>query len=66
MKGITSVPREDAKRALEGIATNGFYYPTAWKLLKVCHLNMNKLFEKSQKKKMVGLLCADIKVIQEL
>ena len=64
MKGIISINRGDAKRALEGIGTNGFYYPTALKLLKVCHLNLNELFEQPQEKKMVGFHCADIKICQ--
>ena len=41
------------ERAVEGIVTNGIFYPTALKLLKrefinplvVCHLKMKELFE---------------------
>ena len=43
----------EAKRTVEGIATNGIFYPTALKLLKrefdsspvVCHLKMKELFK---------------------
>ena len=64
MKGLISVPRGDANRALEGIGTNGINYTTALKLLKVCQLNLNEHFEQPQKKKRVGFHCADIKVSQ--
>ena len=53
MERLLSVLKGEAKRAVEGIGTNGIFNPTAFKLLKrefgnplvVCHLKMKELFE---------------------
>ena len=52
MERLLSVLKGEAKRAVEGIGTNGIFYPTALKLLKrefgyplKTHLKMKELFE---------------------
>ena len=53
MERLVSVLKGEAKRAVEGIGTNGIFYTTALKLFKrefgnplvVCHLKMKELFE---------------------
>ena len=53
MKRLLSVLKGEVKRVVEGLGTNGIFYPTALELLKresgnpvvVCHLKMKELFD---------------------
>ena len=53
MERLLSLLKGEAKKTLEGIGTNGIFYPNTLKLIKkelcsplvLCHLKMKKLFE---------------------